>query len=117
MYSSLKENGHIAGPVSLSWERSFRSDNSFYELMANHYWGDMNENKDILIVEESLKQAIQLQSILEKQNFNVTIATDKENALRHLGKNPPDLVISETNMSNMDGFELCRYIKATPAFK
>jgi two-component system, sensor histidine kinase and response regulator len=77
----------------------------------------MNENKGILIVEESLKQAIQLQSMLEKQNFNVTVATDKENALRHLGKNPYDLVISETNMSNIDGFELCRYIKATPAFK
>jgi two-component system, sensor histidine kinase and response regulator len=77
----------------------------------------MNENKGILIVGESLTQAIQLQSMLEKQNFNITVATDKQNALRHLKKNPPDLVISETNMSNIDGFELCRYIKATPAFK
>jgi two-component system, sensor histidine kinase and response regulator len=77
----------------------------------------MNENKGILIVEESLTKAIQLQSILEKEKFNVTVATDNQNALRYLGKNPPDLVISETNMSNIDGFELCRYIKATPALK
>jgi two-component system, sensor histidine kinase and response regulator len=74
----------------------------------------MSENKDILIVEESLTQALQLQSILEKQNFTVTIATNKQNALRHLGENSPDLVISDTKMSDMDGFELCQYIKAHP---
>jgi two-component system, sensor histidine kinase and response regulator len=74
----------------------------------------MNSNKDILIVEESLTKAIQLQSILEKQNFNVIIVTDKQNALRHLEENPPDLVISEIKLSDMDGFELCRHIKDTP---
>jgi CheY-like chemotaxis protein len=74
----------------------------------------MNENMSVLIVENNLTQAIQLQSILEKQKFKVSIATDGQNALHHLSENPPDLVISDIHMPNMDGFELCRYIKTTP---
>jgi two-component system, sensor histidine kinase and response regulator len=76
--------------------------------------GDMNEKMGVLIVQDSMAQAIQLQSILEKQDFKVNIATDGQNALRHFSENPPDLVISDINMPNMDGFELCRHIKATP---
>ncbi len=74
----------------------------------------MNEKQTVLIVEDSLTQAVQLQSMLEKQNFKVTIVTDGQDALHHLNENIPDLIISEINMPNMNGFELCRCIKSSP---
>jgi two-component system, sensor histidine kinase and response regulator len=74
----------------------------------------MNKSMNVLIVEDGLVQAVKLQSILEKQRFKVTIVTDKQNALRYLSENSPDLVITDINAPNSDGFELCRHIKATP---
>jgi CheY-like chemotaxis protein len=64
----------------------------------------MNENVNVLIVENILTETIQLQSMLEKHHFKVTIATDGQNALGCLSKNAPDLVISNINIPKMRRF-------------
>ena len=67
---------------------------------------------EILIVEDSKTQAEQLRIFLEQENFEVSVTVDGEKALSRLRERRPTLVISDVMMPNMDGYELCRRIRA-----
>ncbi|MBI2354343.1 MAG: response regulator [Deltaproteobacteria bacterium] len=66
----------------------------------------------ILIVEDSPTQAEQLRYILEKHRYRVSIAGSGNAALALIGEVKPALIISDIIMPEMDGYELCRRIKA-----
>jgi signal transduction histidine kinase len=68
---------------------------------------------DILIVEDSQTQAAQLQYILERHGLPVSVAANGREALSLLAGKKPALVISDIIMPEMDGFELCRRLKAS----
>jgi diguanylate cyclase (GGDEF)-like protein len=67
---------------------------------------------EILIVEDCPVQARNLRDILERQKFKVLWAHQGKEALAILSQSRPDMVISDIMMPEMDGFELCRRIKA-----
>ena len=66
----------------------------------------------ILIAEDSITQAMQLQNILEVNGYDAAIAANGREALQSIGASRPSIVISDIVMPEMDGFELCRNIKA-----
>src|SRR5437762_2762185 len=66
---------------------------------------------EILIVEDSLTQAMKLQHVLERHDYKVTAARNGKEALAALAERIPTLVISDINMPEMDGYELCKRIK------
>ena len=53
-------------------------------------------------------------SILERAGFDVRVATDGIHALTHLAEAPSDLVLTDIEMPNMDGFALTEAIRAHP---
>jgi len=65
----------------------------------------------ILIAEDSITQAMQLQNILEVNGYDAAIAANGREALQSIGTFRPSIVISDIMMPEMDGFELCRNIK------
>ena len=67
---------------------------------------------EILTAEDSPTQALQLGRILEKHGMRVTSARNGREALEMLEKHAPTLVITDIQMPEMDGYELCRRIKA-----
>ncbi len=71
----------------------------------------MSKDVEILIVEDSLTQMTQLEFILQKHNYQVSFARNGEEALTHMSKHEPAMVISDIVMPVMDGYELCRQIK------
>ena len=71
----------------------------------------------ILIAEDSLTQALRLQNTLERNGFRVTAARNGREALAALAVHRPTLVITDINMPEMDGYELCQRIKDDPQFK
>jgi DNA-binding response OmpR family regulator len=71
----------------------------------------MNESIKILIVEDSSTQALQLQRILEKYNYQVSVATNGREALAYMNEHRPMMVISDVMMPDMDGYELCRQMR------
>ncbi|MEO6786983.1 MAG: response regulator [Chthoniobacteraceae bacterium] len=71
---------------------------------------------EILIAEDSLTQALRLQAILEKRGYRVTSARNGRIALDALVKLRPAAIISDIQMPEMDGYELCRRIKADSQF-
>ncbi len=71
----------------------------------------MNASEKILIAEDSLTQAMQLQYTLEQAGYIVQLAKDGKKALAMLTESAPDLVISDIIMPEMDGYQLCQSIK------
>ena len=71
----------------------------------------------ILLAEDSPTQSLRLQNTLEKNGFTVTAAPDGRAALGVLATLRPTLVISDIQMPEMDGYELCRHLKADPALR
>jgi len=71
-----------------------------------------NIGVEILVVEDSQTQAMHLKYILEQHNYNVVIAKDGAEALEFMQKKKPTIVISDIIMPEMDGYELCRQIRA-----
>ncbi|MBF0454588.1 MAG: response regulator [Magnetococcales bacterium] len=69
---------------------------------------------EILIVEDSLTQAIRLEYLLQKQGYQVVKASNGVQALEALQRTNPSLVISDITMPEMDGFTLCGQIKKSP---
>jgi len=68
----------------------------------------------ILIAEDSTTQAQRLQHILERQGYRVTVAGNGRLALDAAERDKPALIISDVIMPEMNGYELCRHIKADP---
>ena len=76
-----------------------------------------NNPVEILIVEDSPTQAEELQYILEKKGYRVSAAPNGKKALEVLAGRRPDVVISDVLMPEMDGYELCKRMRADERFK
>lgn len=67
---------------------------------------------EILIVEDSPTQAFQLKYLLEQNGYRVTAVGNGRLALDALSHCKPQIVISDINMPEMDGYALCHAIKS-----
>jgi response regulator RpfG family c-di-GMP phosphodiesterase len=75
----------------------------------------MTEQLTILLVEDTMTQALMLKRILESTSrYTVLIAKNGKQALEILSHSNPDLIISDVNMPEMDGYDLARAIKDDP---
>jgi two-component system, cell cycle response regulator len=68
----------------------------------------------ILLVEDTLTQALMMEHILQSNNFQVSIVKDGQKALTFLTTQKPDLIVSDISMPEVDGYELCRRVKEDP---
>ena len=78
----------------------------------------MNMSKDrVLIIEDSPTQAEGLKYTLEQNNYNVQIARNGHQAQYLIGMIDPIIVISDVMMPEMNGYEICRWIKNHAQYK
>lgn len=68
----------------------------------------------VLLVEDTLTQAMLLQHQLERGGIRTKVARSGVKALETLKETRPGLVLSDINMPEMSGYELCRAIKENP---
>ncbi len=66
----------------------------------------------LLLVDGDPKSLRVMEVSLKKAGFSVTTAADGKDALQKIQISPPDLVLSDTRLSELDGFELCRRLKS-----
>ena len=65
----------------------------------------------ILIVDDNADDRVLLERALMNEGYSVSSATNGVRALESALGSPPDLIISDIMMPEMDGFELCRRVK------
>ena len=76
---------------------------------------ETGQNKHrLLLVDGDPKSLRVLEVSLKKAGFEVVTATQGSEALIALQAAPLDLIIADTDLDGMDGFDLCRQIKAKP---
>ena len=71
----------------------------------------------VLVVEDSATQAAALALLLEEAGYETVLARRGDKALELLERERIDLVLSDVVMPAMDGYELCRRIKAQDAWR
>jgi two-component system chemotaxis response regulator CheY len=71
----------------------------------------------ILVVDDSPTVRKFVSVSLAMQGFTVVTACDGMDALEKLPKSNVDLVITDLNMPNMDGFELIRTLRESDAYR
>ena len=72
---------------------------------------------EILIAEDSATQAEQLKYLLEQEGYTVRAAANGRLALAAARKHKPMLIVSDVVMPEMDGYALCKAVKADPQLR
>lgn len=68
----------------------------------------------ILVVDDT-PQNLSLMSDLLEANYTMRLVLNGARALKIASTNPPDLILLDIMMPEMDGYEVCRQLKANPA--
>ncbi|HWI05422.1 MAG TPA: response regulator transcription factor [Acidimicrobiales bacterium] len=66
----------------------------------------------MLIVEDDARIRLALQMVLEDEGHVVELAESAEAGLEAIARRPPDVVLVDLMLPGMDGFELCRRLRA-----
>lgn len=74
------------------------------------------ESKIILIVDDAPSVVMAIRSILDP-HYEVKTASSGEDALRILDTFKPDLILLDVTMPGIDGYEVCRRIRADESFR
>lgn len=71
----------------------------------------------ILLVDDEPQNLKLLSVILADQGFSLAVATSGERGLAQAERRVPDLILLDALMPGIDGFEVCRRLKASPVTK
>ncbi len=71
-------------------------------------------NSLILVVDDEDMTRKLLRLMLERDGFVIVEAEDGQHALEVIAQQPPDMVILDVMMPNMDGFATCQKIRSRP---
>jgi diguanylate cyclase (GGDEF)-like protein len=69
----------------------------------------------ILAVDDDPRNLQLLSELLQRADYAVRAANSGARALQMVEREPPDLVLLDITMPEMDGYEVCRRIRSTPA--
>ena len=65
----------------------------------------------VLIVDDTVDNLRLLAEVLGEQGYEVRPVTSGRQALRAVEQDPPDLILLDINMPEMDGYEVCRRLR------
>jgi two-component system KDP operon response regulator KdpE len=72
----------------------------------------MNQQARILVVDDEPQILRVLRTGLKTHGFDVRVAADGVSALETFDDWPPDLVVTDLSMPNLDGLQLCKRLRA-----
>src|SRR6516164_6680032 len=72
---------------------------------------DSAQRRSVVVVEDDVAIAMGLRINLEKEGYDVRVATDGEGALATIRGAKPDLVILDVMLPNMNGFEVLQTLR------
>ena len=69
---------------------------------------------DILVVDDHIPSLRSLTNLLLGLGYRVRSARDGESALMMAKTEPPDLILLDIHMPDMDGYQVCQAVKSIP---
>ena len=75
----------------------------------------MSRKQRVLIVDDEPNIVLSLQFLLDREGYEVAVARDGEDALASAARTPPDLVVLDLMLPGIDGYEVCRRLRAAPS--
>ncbi|THF65543.1 response regulator [Pseudothauera nasutitermitis] len=73
--------------------------------------------KKILIVDDEQNIVISLEFLMKREGYEVSVASDGEEAVARIRAEQPDLVLLDVMMPKKGGFEVCQEVKSDAALK
>lgn len=73
-----------------------------------------SKKDQILAVDDSPDNLFLLQTLLEEEGYEITLAENGRVALEQIERSPPELVLLDVMMPEMDGFEVTKRIRSNP---
>jgi len=67
----------------------------------------------VLIVDDEPNVVVSLEFLLQREGYEVAVATSGSDALTSVERFRPDLVLLDVMLPELDGFEVCRRIRAS----
>ncbi|XHX77396.1 MAG: response regulator [Stenomitos frigidus ULC029] len=80
--------------------------------MQSNYSQVTSNTADILVVDDTAENIRFLSAMLAQQGYQVRKALNGKMALMSAQTTPPNLILLDVNMPEMDGFEVCKQLKA-----
>lgn len=74
------------------------------------------KNRQILLVEDNEDNIATIQNYLEAHGYAVVVVRNGQEAVEAVSNHPPDLVLMDAQMPEMDGFSATAMIRAMPQF-
>lgn len=71
----------------------------------------------ILIVDDEPNIVVSLEFLMKREGFETAVAEDGEAALEAIAARPPDLVILDVMLPKLNGFDVCRRVRAEPRWR
>lgn len=76
-----------------------------------NYWSSQRRNPSVLVVDDVSDNSYLLQALLESEGYQVEIADSGRAAIAKISASPPDLVLLDVMMPEMNGFEVAQQIR------
>jgi len=71
-----------------------------------------NTNYSVVLIDDSLSECKKISGILGKEGFNVSFFDNAFLGIESIIRNVPDIIISDIIMPDMNGYEVCQYVKS-----
>jgi CheY-like chemotaxis protein len=71
------------------------------------------QKENLLIIDDTLESLQLLANTLSEQGYKVRGAAKAQMAIRTARLSPPDLILLDIKMPEMDGYEVCERLKST----
>lgn len=76
-----------------------------------------SSRKTVMVVDDSITVRRASSKVLERNNYNVILAKDGEDALEQLQVAIPDIILSDIEMPRMDGFEFVKNVRNVEKYR
>jgi DNA-binding response OmpR family regulator len=73
--------------------------------------------KRVLVVDDEPNIVMSLRFLMEREGFQVEVASTGQAAVAALAREPADLVLLDIMMPELDGFQVCQRIRDNPAWR
>ncbi len=107
-------NAHMALSKTIRQLKSLEEDHTAKLLKIDESWKLPKSEHRILLVDDNSYNLKLLAKILRGNRYTTKASTSGKFALQAVRTTPPDLILLDIMMPEMDGYEVCRQLKLNP---